>query len=55
MTNEIAKKLKDAEHVAKGGKQSLNITQLLLIRSAIKEIERLEQEIAQLKTDRNPT
>jgi hypothetical protein len=48
MDNEIAQKLKDAEHVSQGGKQELNITQLLLIRSAIKEIERLEAVVKEL-------
>ena len=41
MINETAQKLKDAEHVSKSGKKELNVTQLLLIRQAIKEIELL--------------
>ena len=48
MDNEIAQKLKDAEHISRGGKQELNITQLLLIRSAIKEIERLQAIVKDL-------
>jgi hypothetical protein len=50
--DDIVNRLKNAEHVGSNGTTKLNISQLLLNREAVKEIELLRAELNLLKVQK---